>query len=254
MTGEGEPLDSGRARELFRAFAGEVRRHLAALSADGFPGWDVGKTTLETLGDWTRPLPRAGAKPPAAPPPGESLENVIQELSARKGCGNCPASGLAVPGEGNPRTRLVFVAGVPGLEEDGTARPVAGAPDRLLTDVIEKGMNTPRAGVYVTTAVKCRPPENRAPAAGEIRQCQGWLWREIRAVGGRFVCTLGEEAARAVLETDQPLTRLRGKIHEVRGVEVMCTHHPAALLTHPEKKGETWKDIQILMARMNRDS
>ncbi len=240
-----EPPDSGRAAELFRDLAQEVRRHLASLSAGGFAGWDVGEKTLNTLGTWGRPRPRA-----AAPP--ETLADIARELSARGGCAACPGSGNPVWGEGDPRARLMFVSDAPGQDEEG--RPFSGAAGQLLADIIEKGMKIPRESVFVTHVVKCLSPDRRAPSAEEVRACLPWLWREIRAVGPEFLCALGATAAHAVLGMDDPLVRLRGKVHEKDGILVLCTHHPAAILQDVDKKlkPETWSDIQLLMARMNR--
>jgi DNA polymerase len=150
-------------------------------------------------------------------------------------------------GEGNSRARLVFVGEGPGSEEDRLGRPFVGKAGALLTDIIVKGMKLSRSSVYITNIVKCRPPGNREPEPDEIRTCAPLLWRQLEIIKPDIVCTLGKVAAHAVLDSHEPISVLRGSLHEVKGFWVMPTFHPAYLLRNVNKKRETWEDMKAIM-------
>jgi len=98
--------------------------------------------------------------------------------------------------------------------------------------------------------IKCRPPENRNPLPDEIRACRGFLDRQIAVVKPEFIVALGSFAARTLLNTDRPLTELRGGFHPLGNARVLATYHPAYLLRHPEKKRDVWEDMKMLMKAM----
>ncbi|MBW1987927.1 MAG: uracil-DNA glycosylase [Deltaproteobacteria bacterium] len=222
----------------------EARRHAQCLAAEGFAGWNLSPEAARTLKNL--------GKRTASPMAGESLEQVHKELAACHGCGLCRDRSTVVLGEGNPRADLVFVGEAPGKEEDEQGRPFVGTAGKLFDDILQKGMNLSREEVYVTNLVKCRPPENRDPTAEEINGCLPWLWREINAVSPRFICCLGLISSQAVLGSPKNLARLRGRVHEVSGYEVVCTYHPAYLHRTPSKKREAWEDIKLLLSRMGK--
>jgi uracil-DNA glycosylase family 4 len=149
-------------------------------------------------------------------------------------------------GEGNPNAQLVFVGEGPGFDEDQSGRPFVGAAGGLLTKIIV-AMHLTREMVYIGNVVKCRPPGNRNPAPGEIHQCLPFLKRQLAAIRPRVICALGKVAAQTLLETDTPISRLRGQFHEAMGIAVMPTFHPAYLLRNPEKKRDVWSDVQQIM-------
>ncbi|MGD9308007.1 MAG: uracil-DNA glycosylase, partial [Desulfosarcina sp.] len=108
-------------------------------------------------------------------------------------------------------------------------------------------MGLTRESVYICNIVKCRPPNNRNPEAEEIRHCLPFLNRQLAAINPRVICALGSVAARTLLETQTPISRLRGQFKTVMGIPVMPTFHPAYLLRNPEKKREVWNDVQQIM-------
>ena len=93
-------------------------------------------------------------------------------------------------------------------------------------------------------------PESRDPQPEEIRQCLPFLKRQLAAIQPRVICTLGRVAAQTLLETEIPISRLRGRFHDFMGIAVMPTFHPAYLLRNPEKKRDVWDDIQQIMKRL----
>lgn len=165
-------------------------------------------------------------------------------------CRLCPLHGTrthAVPGEGNPRARVVFVGEAPGADEDRQGRPFVGRAGQLLTDIIQKGMRLCREDVYICNVLKCRPPGNRTPAPDEVARCMPYLVRQLELIRPEVIVALGGVAAQALLDTRQPVGRLRRRWHEWRDIPLRVTFHPAYLLRNPHDKSEAWKDIQEVM-------
>jgi DNA polymerase len=181
------------------------------------------------------PTVAAGSMPDLA-----SLERFLD------GCARCKLAGSRqriVFGSGNPNADLMFVGEAPGREEDAQGVPFVGAAGQLLSKIIEAmGMN--REDVFIVNTVLCRPPDNRNPEADEVASCRPFLREQIRLVAPRVIVTLGTFAAQAVLETDEPISRLRGRWQAAHGARVMPTFHPAYLLRSPQHKKEVWADMQ----------
>jgi uracil-DNA glycosylase len=141
----------------------------------------------------------------------------------------------------------MFVGEAPGADEDARGEPFVGRAGQLLTDIIERGMGLPRADVYICNVIKCRPPDNRNPEPDEVAACEPFLMRQIDLVRPRAIVALGTFAVQALLKVKTPISRLRGNWHEVRGVKLMPTFHPAYLLRSPGEKRWVWQDIQEVM-------
>ncbi len=104
-----------------------------------------------------------------------------------------------------------------------------------------------RQHVYICNVVKCRPPSNRTPDRDEVETCLPFLLRQLDSIRPRVVVALGATAARALLNTNESMARLRHRWFEFRGVRLMVTYHPAFLLRDPSKKREAWEDLQMLL-------
>jgi len=146
-------------------------------------------------------------------------------------------------GQGNPHARLMFIGEGPGAEEDRQGLPFVGRAGQLLTRIIA-AIGLKREEVYITNIVKCRPPGNRDPRPDEIITCLPFLKQQIRLIRPSILCTLGSPATKTVLQTDAPISRLRGRFHEMDGIPVMPTYHPAYLLRNPAQKRPVWEDMQ----------
>jgi len=179
--------------------------------------------------------------------PAAALARVAAEVVDCRACALCEGRTHAVPGEGAPDARVMFIGEGPGADEDASGRPFVGRAGKLLDDIITKGMKLQRADVYIANVVKCRPPNNRAPTPDESAACRDYLLRQIAAVSPAVICTLGATATHLLLESDLPMSRLRGREHRWRGVPVVPTYHPAYLLRSPAAKKPTWDDIQRVM-------
>ncbi len=151
-------------------------------------------------------------------------------------------------GVGNPNADLMFVGEAPGADEDRQGEPFVGRAGQLLTKIIE-AIGFSRQDVYIANVIKCRPPENRNPEPDEIATCQPFLWRQIDLIRPRVVVALGTFAAHALLKTDVPISRLRGRTHPFRNDSTLiATFHPAFLLRSPDRKRDVWEDMKKVRA------
>lgn len=150
-------------------------------------------------------------------------------------------------GVGDPNADLMFIGEAPGANEDASGIPFVGQAGQLLDKMI-LAMGWKREQVYIANVLKCRPPNNRDPRADEVKQCRGFLEKQIEAVKPRVIVTLGKPAAHLVLNTTAPIGKLRGTFHDFGGIPVMPTFHPAFLLRSPDRKRDTWDDLQKVMA------
>jgi len=191
---------------------------------------------------------------PSARVPAELRVAALEAIS--KDIGDCTRCPLAyggrrkiVFGNGDPNARLMFVGEGPGADEDEQGVPFVGKSGQLLNNMIG-AMGLRREDVYVANIVKCRPPANRAPEPVEANTCTQFLLRQMDVVQPEVVVALGATAAMYLLGVKQTLASLRGRFHPVRGAKCVVTFHPAYLLRDPTKKGDAWKDLQMVMAEM----
>ncbi|MEZ5313043.1 MAG: uracil-DNA glycosylase [Thermoanaerobaculia bacterium] len=108
-----------------------------------------------------------------------------------------------------------------------------------------------REEVYIANIVKCRLPGNRDPAPEEVAACRGFLERQIALIRPRLVVALGRVAAQSLLGSGEPLGRLRGSWHDLGGIPLRVTYHPAALLRNAGYKRPTWEDMQLIRDRLH---
>ncbi|MCA9234927.1 MAG: uracil-DNA glycosylase [Planctomycetales bacterium] len=199
-------------------------------------------------------MPRKPAAPVSTAPTdaaaAPSLE-ILQQLVA--GCTRCDELAATrtqtVFGVGNPHARLCLLGEAPGADEDRTGEPFVGRAGQLLTKILE-ACGLKRDDVYILNVLKCRPPGNRNPEPDEAANCRGFLDRQLDLIQPEFICCLGAVAARNLLDTQVAIGKLRGSVHDYRGIKVVCTYHPAYLLRNPAAKGATWEDMKLLMREL----
>jgi uracil-DNA glycosylase family 4 len=241
-----------------------LRDYIEQLREEGLDGLPASVTTIAGAG-----MPAASDLPgkpqpsvlaPSAPldrAPGldryPGLDATLDLSALRSFIGDCTRCKLhghrtnLVFGVGDPNADLMFVGEAPGADEDQRGEPFVGRAGQLLTDIIERGMGMTRAEVYICNVIKCRPPENRNPEPDEVASCEPFLFRQIDLVRPRAIVALGAFAVQALLRVKTPISKLRGNWHEVRGVKLMPTFHPAYLLRNPADKRLVWADIQEVM-------
>ena len=154
-------------------------------------------------------------------------------------------------GVGNPSADLMFVGEAPGADEDVQGVPFVGRAGQMLTKMIE-AMGFARDDVYIANVIKCRPPGNRNPEPDEIATCEPFLCRQIESIQPRVIVALGAFAAKTLLETDTPISKLRGRLYDYRGVTLIPTFHPSFLLRSPGYKREAWDDLKKALAELGR--
>ena len=176
--------------------------------------------------------------------PAEALQAIRDDIGD---CTRCKLHTLGrrqiVFGVGNPNADLMFVGEAPGADEDIQGEPFVGRAGQLLTKIIE-AIGMKRDDVYIANVIKCRPPGNRNPEPDEVEQCEQFMFRQVDTIKPKVIVALGKFAAQALLRTNDPITRLRGREYKYRGAVLMPTYHPAYLLRTPSAKREVWEDMK----------
>jgi uracil-DNA glycosylase family 4 len=195
-------------------------------------------------------VPDAGAVPaPVFASPAEALLAVRRDLG--EDCSRCKLHTLGrrqiVFGVGNPNADLMFVGEAPGADEDIQGEPFVGKAGQLLTKIIE-AIGLKRDDVYIANVIKCRPPGNRNPEPDEVAQCQPFLFRQVDIVKPKVIVALGKFAAQCLLNTEAPISRIRGREYPYRDAVLIPTYHPAFLLRNPSAKRDVWEDMKRVRA------
>lgn len=177
-----------------------------------------------------------------------SLEEHYRDICDCTKCRLSESRNKLVYGTGNPQADLLFIGEGPGQREDELGEPFVGRAGQLL-DKILAAIDFSREDVYIANMVKCRPPGNRDPQPDEMETCRPYLDEQIALIRPKLICALGRVAGQALLDTKTPLGKLRGSFHDVKGIPVLVTYHPAALLRFPNYKRPTWEDMQMLRGR-----
>jgi DNA polymerase len=233
----------------------ERARYFAELS-------DVGVARSALAGTRAAPAPAPAPRtprPPAAPvlsPEGAELRDLA---AVRDWVGDCQRCKLAsgrktiVFGQGNAQAQLMFVGEAPGADEDEQGLAFVGRAGQLLTDIIEKGLKIPRADVFIANVLKCRPPQNRNPEPDEILACQPFLEKQIALIRPKVLVGLGKFSAQWLFKSMEPISRLRGRIGNFDGIQVVPTFHPAYLLRNPGAKKDVWEDMKVVRRLLAED-
>jgi uracil-DNA glycosylase family 4 len=176
-----------------------------------------------------------------------TLEALSKKAHKCKRCEKLASSRTNVVfGTGSEHAELVFVGEAPGREEDKQGKPFVGRAGELLTKMIV-AMGFTRDQVYICNVLKCRPPENRNPLPNEVENCSPYLKCQLRLLKPKILVALGKFAAQTLLQTETPISQLRGKFHEYEGIPLMPTYHPAYLLRNPSEKKTVWEDLKKVM-------
>ena len=199
-------------------------------------------------------MPAAGACPEIEL--GATTFDSLREMV--KNCRRCALGKSrlnAVFGSGSPKAKLMFIGEGPGFDEDHKGEPFIGRAGQLLTKIIE-AIGLKREDTYIANIVKCHPminpsdPETRGndrpPSPEEMACCQPYLDRQIELIGPTVICTLGNSSARTILSTETGISKLRGRFVEYKGIKLMPTYHPAALLRNPSLKKDVWEDMKLV--------
>jgi DNA polymerase len=155
-------------------------------------------------------------------------------------------------GVGNPEATIMFIGEAPGADEDRQGEPFVGRAGQLLNKIIE-ACHLKREDIYICNILRCRPPENRNPLPEEAANCREYLDGQINLVDPDYIVCWGSVAAQNLLETTNPIGRLRGKFSQYGRSKVLCTYHPSYLLRNPAAKKDVWEDMKFLFHDMGID-
>jgi DNA polymerase len=266
-----EPVDLDPRAEL-RSLATALRLHAERLARGGIyaAGGGVPPSSMADAPEATMAAATAGAMVGATAgvtadtstgtEAGTGTESEAKRVAlavVREDLGECTRCKLhttrkkIVFGVGSAGAPLMFVGEAPGEEEDRRGEPFVGAAGQLLDRMIV-AMGWTREAVYIANVLKCRPPGNRDPAPDEVAECLPFLHRQIEVLAPRIIVALGRPAAQTLLQSSAPISALRGRFHEFRGIQVMPTFHPAFLLRTPDRKRDAWSDLKQVIDELAR--
>ena len=175
-----------------------------------------------------------------------------EAVAACTACKLCSSRTQTVFGVGHPNAHWMLVGEGPGEQEDQQGEPFVGKSGQLLDNMLravalQRGDGTPAQQVYIANAVKCRPPNNRHPEPDELAACAAFLARQVALVQPRIIVALGRAAVQSLLGSNEPIGRLRGRVHHYQDVPLIVTYHPAYLLRSPTEKARAWEDLCLAM-------
>ena len=189
---------------------------------------------------------------PSGPVPGDDRRIRILRMdwdplkAAVAQCTACPLHERrtnTVFGVGDEQADWMFVGEGPGAEEDAKGEPFVGQAGRLLDNMLAAAGMKRGDNVYIANVVKCRPPGNRNPEAGEMHRCEPYLTRQIMLIRPKLIVAMGRVAASHLLDTTASIASLRGRVHNYQGTPLVVTYHPAYLLRSLPDKSKAWVDL-----------
>ena len=205
------------------------------------------------------PVPVAALPADAVPlPPGvdqmdwDTLQATVAQCRA---CGLCASRKNTVFGVGDRSAQWMVIGEAPGENEDLQGEPFVGQAGKLLDNMLAaiglsrtaQGEPGGQAGVYIANTLKCRPPGNRNPEPVELQTCAPYLVRQVALVQPKIILAMGRFAVQSLLQTSEPIGKLRGRVHHYQGVPVVVTYHPAYLLRNPPDKAKAWADLCLAL-------
>jgi DNA polymerase len=188
----------------------------------------------------------------------EDVEIELEKLSLQiKSCNKCPlhkSRKNAVPGEGNWKSKIMFIGEAPGFNEDEQGRPFVGRAGKLLEEFLSS-IGKKREEVFITNVVKCRPPNNRQPEEEEIKICTSlYLDKQIELIKPKLIVCLGNVSANYIFKKFglkfESMNKQHGKIFSVSNLflqtKIIATYHPAAILRNQNLMPVAKADWEII--------
>ena len=167
-------------------------------------------------------------------------------------CKLCKGRTNTVFGVGNERAHWMIVGEAPGEQEDLQGEPFVGKAGQLLDNMLlaiglTRAPGPAERQVFIANTLKCRPPRNRNPEPDELAMCEPYLSRQVALVQPRIILAMGRFAVQSLLRSDEPVGRLRGRVHRYQDVPLIVTYHPAYLLRNLEDKAKAWDDLCLAL-------
>ena len=192
--------------------------------------------------------PVAGARERAPGIEGMEWDALQQAVAACRACKLCDGRRNTVFGVGDLQADWLVVGEAPGENEDLQGEPFVGQAGKLLDNMLGALGLARGDGVYIANVLKCRPPANRNPEPDEIAQCEPFLRRQVELLRPRIILAVGRFAVQTLLQTTEPIGKLRGRVHRYQDVPVVVTYHPAYLLRNLPDKAKAWADLCLAQA------
>jgi len=192
------------------------------------------------------PAVRTAAPEPTLAGPVATLDwaSLASTVAGCRACGLCEGRRNTVFGVGDRQAGWMVVGEAPGEQEDLRGEPFVGPAGQLLDAMLRSlGLSRSGGGVYIANVLKCRPPGNRNPEPAEVASCEPFLRRQVELVAPRIILALGRFAVQSLLRTDEPIGRLRGRVHQYQGIPLVVSYHPAYLLRNLPDKAKAWADL-----------
>jgi DNA polymerase len=172
----------------------------------------------------------------------KQLENTIRN------CTNCPLYETrikAVPGEGPSNPKIMLIGEGPGRNEDEQGRPFCGAAGKQLNGFLEQA-GLFRKDIFITSIIKCRPPNNRVPKMEEANACKKWLFKQIQILKPKIIGLMGRTAVQHLLESKIDLAKQHGTIVVHNNQPFMILYHPAAVIYNQSLEQTIAEDFKAL--------
>jgi DNA polymerase len=173
----------------------------------------------------------------------DGWDKLYSDIGGCRNCALCETRTNVVIGRGCREADILFIGEGPGESEDLQGLPFVGRAGQLL-DFALNGLMFPEDSYYIANIVKCRPPKNRAPFDDEAEVCLPFLRRQTRLVAPKIIVCLGAVAMKHILGREYKITQIRGECFDRKGLTLMSTFHPAALLRDDNKKAYMWLDLK----------
>jgi uracil-DNA glycosylase family 4 len=203
------------------------------------------------------PTPVRPDAPPRQRMPGiEAMqwEALGEAVASCRACGLCEGRHNTVFGVGDLHPDWLIVGEAPGENEDREGEPFEGQAGKLLDNMLAALSLSRHQRVYIANVLKCRPPGNRNPEPQEIAQCEPFLRRQVELLQPKIILAMGRFAVQTLLQSNEPIGRLRGRVHDYNGVPVVVTYHPAYLLRNLPDKAKAWADLCLAQAVLRESS
>ncbi len=156
------------------------------------------------------------------------LAALRQRIEACTECSLCHTRARVVPGAGNATARVFFIGEAPGRKEDESGLPFVGAAGRVLDELLA-GVGLTRSEVFITSILKCRPPDNRDPLPEEVAACLPYLAAQVELIRPRLIATLGRHAL-AIFRTGVTIGEIHGQPFRDNDYTILPLYHPAAAI------------------------
>ena len=207
-------------------------------------------TTAGSEQDSPGTVPEPMDAAPEVPPEPMGWDALEARVASCTACSLHRGRTQTVFGVGGRDADWLFIGEAPGEQEDLQGKPFVGRAGQLLDEMI-RSIGLSREAVFIANVLKCRPPRNRDPLPEEAAACEGFLKAQIRLVNPKIIVAVGRIAAQNLLKTTIPIGKLRGRVHDLGGIPLIVTYHPAYLLRSQTEKRRAWEDLKLAMRTLH---